>query len=144
MIKGFNGSEEWMFIADGANFVDEMESIYTYDKLSRNILIVLPESFEWLVMKLLPHDISLEDKLNHTYKYIEYSKYRTWEQYYTELIKTLVPEYTKGNKLDADRLILIDRNKIQEYFNKVDFSLIENEEQYFGKTFWYTQEDKDQ
>lgn len=64
-----------------------------------NVQILVPESFEYLVCcaKVGKN----KDELINTFDYADASKYNSWEQYYTDYLRTLIPRYRK-NKLHKD------------------------------------------
>lgn len=125
VILDYNKEEDCMIVVDGANFVSEMERIYTLEKFPNNVIIELPESFEWLLMKVVEHSSLIEDKLTNTYNFIEYSRYITWERFYSALIKEVIPNYRKGKQINEKIMNNIDKNKLFELFNRIDFTLID-------------------
>lgn len=75
-----------LVIADGAAFGPEIERVLSIQK-AKNIIIYLPESFEWLILKsalVKEHDIPVI--LASPSDYIESEKYFSWEQFFTALL----------------------------------------------------------
>jgi len=72
-------------VADGAAIGPEMESFVKAQELSYGKLaLFLPESFEWLILK--SGVIGEIEELNETYNYVDSTKYKSWEQYFTYLL----------------------------------------------------------
>jgi hypothetical protein len=90
-----------------------------------NSVIAMPESFEWLLLKIrYGSDRFMNLKLDKTYNYADSEKYLTWEKYYTDLIQTIDLNYFKG--LEVDTVYLADNcvNNLLQLFNFVDLSQI--------------------
>lgn len=107
-------------IVDGAAYGAHIQSIYKYseDRLDRNIVLWMPESFEYLLLKA--GIIEFEDVtkvLAEPYNYIECSKYFSWERFFTDLaIEHSSPEY-KYSKKTLKSFYYSEENK--EKFRKV-------------------------
>ena len=75
-------------VADGSAFGAEMAEVYRYYNLHKgDILLYLPESFEWLILSsgiIKDHEIS--EILESPSDYIESSVYMSWEQFFTKLL----------------------------------------------------------
>ena len=79
--------EAILIIADGAAFGSDMERIMRLSQYGQQIVLYLPESFEW---DLLRSDV-LEDKecmeiLRHPEDYIDSEIYFSWEQFFAKLL----------------------------------------------------------
>lgn len=106
-----------LVIADGAAFGPEIESI---SKLSaiRNIILYLPESFEWMILKSdVLNSRDVREKLEDPASHIESQKYFSWERFFTELLvqssKGTYLQYNK-NKLNPAYLNEHIENRIIE------------------------------
>lgn len=102
-----------MVIADGAAFGPEIERVLSLRK-TKNISLILPESFEWLVLKsdLLKNNGNIKI-LNNPAEYIESSEYFSWEQFFTKLlIATSSKTYLKYTKKK------LNPSYLQEYETK--------------------------
>jgi hypothetical protein len=75
-------------IADGAAFGAFINKVLEAAKLTKGAMMYLPESFEWLVLRSgIIQSKSIQEILESPEKYIESSKYFSWEQYFTQLLK---------------------------------------------------------
>ena len=89
-------NERMLVIADGAAFGSEMDRMVKLLKRRKNIVLYLPESFEWLILK---SDV-LDDRevrliLQAPVQYIDSKHFLSWERYFTALLI----EKTKGSYL---------------------------------------------
>ncbi len=79
-------------IVDGAAFGAEMDRMMKLISKNKNIVLFLPESFEWLILSagIIP-DGELKKILDDPAEYIESSEYFSWERFFTRLLveKTL-------------------------------------------------------
>ncbi len=74
-------------IADGAAFGAYMEDLLAIASEKENVLIYLPESFEWLILKSgIIRYKELDLILDSPEKYIDSQKYMSWERYFTALL----------------------------------------------------------
>lgn len=103
--------ENVLVIADGAAFGAEMNRLVKLMKDRRNIVLYLPESFEWLILKSgLIRNNRLAAILEAPQDYIESQEYFSWERFFTKLLvdettgtwlkytkKTLNPAYLEKN-----------------------------------------------
>ncbi len=75
-----------LIIADGAAFGSEIDRILKL-RTSSNIILCLPESFEWLILKGgFIKDENIEKILESPSSHIESEKYFSWEKFFTELL----------------------------------------------------------
>lgn len=82
-----NDSEKILVIADGAAFGAEIDRIMQMIKIQNNVVLYLPESFEWIVLQSgLINDENLEAILESPCEYIESKEYFSWERYFTDLL----------------------------------------------------------
>ncbi|MCQ2790272.1 MAG: translation initiation factor 2 [bacterium] len=93
-----------LVIADGAAFGSEMNRVLKLQKEnSEKIEIILPESFEWLILKSgLVSKVDLKEILSRTSEYVDSEKFETWEQYFTDLLQQItlgdkLKQYSKSN-----------------------------------------------
>lgn len=71
-----------VIIADGAAFGSEMEKVTNLIRGHQEIVLYLPESFEWLILKAnLVEDKEISLVLNAPEDYIESEKYFSWERF---------------------------------------------------------------
>ena len=96
-------------IADGAAFGSEIEKVLSVKK-ARNVIVYLPESFEWLILKSgLIKDSDLADKLNSTHDYVEYF---SWERFFTALLVAQSQgTYLQYSKSDLNPVYLQDHEQ---------------------------------
>jgi hypothetical protein len=75
-----------LIIADGAAFGSEIEKTLA-QRRKRDIVLFLPESFEWLILKSgLIDGRRVQDILNDPAEYIDSETYFSWERYFTDLL----------------------------------------------------------
>lgn len=91
-----------LIVADGAAFGADMEKVYQlYTLRPGHIVLYLPESFEWLVLKAeVLRNPEVEDILRSPADHIDSEKYFSWEQFFTALLVRLTEdsEYMRYNK----------------------------------------------
>lgn len=76
-----------LVIADGAAFGSEIADLVKYQSLSaKQVVLFLPESFEWLVLKSGVIEISEINKIEMPNRYIDSKEYSSWERYFTTLL----------------------------------------------------------
>lgn len=77
-----------LVIADGAAFGSEISQIMTFIKAtSGHILLYLPESLEWLILKAgIIRNEHTANILAHPEEYIDSASYFSWEQFFTDLL----------------------------------------------------------
>lgn len=100
--------ENVVVIADGAAFGSEIEKVLAVIEQRKQVVLYLPESFEWLI---LVSDV-LNDKEIRTMRkewenHIESSQYFSWERFFTELlIEKSRDSYLKYNKKNLNKVYL--------------------------------------
>lgn len=115
-----------LVIADGAAFGSEMEKIMRLAKSYPNIVLYLPESFEWLILKSnLIEDGDIAQILKNPENYIESQDYFSWERYFTaQLIQRTENSYMKYAKKQLNPVYLQKKvsNKILSIMKGIDLS----------------------
>ena len=88
------GTETILVIADGAAFGAEIERILGIKKI-KNVILYLPESFEWVILKsgLIENTETL---LQNPSEYVDSEKYFSWERFFTAVLT----EKTAGTYLE--------------------------------------------
>ena len=83
-----NRDHKSLVIADGAAFGSEMERVcQAQNDYPGSVLLYLPESFEWLILKSdILKDSEISDILADPSNYIESGEYFSWEQFFTKLL----------------------------------------------------------
>lgn len=95
-----NEKEKVLVIADGAAFGSEMDKIMKLMKEDKNIMLYLPESFEWLILRSgLLRNREVEAALEEPWEYIDSSRYFSWERFFTSLLT----EKTKDSYLQYSK-----------------------------------------
>lgn len=113
-ILGNEEGEIVLVIADGAAFGPEMDRIMKLLNKKKNIVLYLPESFEWLILKSdILNDKEVREILTDVSQYVECTKYFSWERYFTALLI----EKTKGSYLQYTKKKL-NSAYLQEYVQK--------------------------
>ncbi|MDO4962084.1 MAG: translation initiation factor 2 [Eubacteriales bacterium] len=107
-LKALPSDGKIVVIADGAAFGAYIAKVMTYAESRRNILLYLPESFEWMILKsgvIKTKDIRAI--LNHPEEYIESSQYFSWERFFTAYLE----QVTNG-----DRIRHYQKNKLGSFY----------------------------
>ena len=82
-------SDNTLVIADGAAFGSQMKKISELMMLKKNVVLFLPESFEYILLQAdLFKDSEISKILNSPSEYIDGCKYFSWEQFFTSLLVT--------------------------------------------------------
>jgi hypothetical protein len=124
-------------IVDSAAFGSSIESVKTaLDSVNNsNVYVLLPESFEYLLLKSKIFDCK-ESYLSETYNYADISVLRrdfkgikglelssdcinSWEQFYTLLLMCLAKEFHNGTKIDCEYYKSRLNKYYLRYVNKV-------------------------
>ncbi len=88
-----------LVIADGAAFGPEIERVLNVKK-ARNVIVYVPESFEWLVLKSgLIKEKGVAEILQEPSTHIESRQYFSWERFFTALLI----QKTKGSYLQYSK-----------------------------------------
>ena len=96
-----NAGQRIMVIADGAAFGATMAAVYAYSQLHPDdILLYLPESFEWLILSSgVFTDQEIGKILKHPEDHIESREFFSWEQFFTNLLEVrtrgTIAQYSK-------------------------------------------------
>lgn len=79
--------EKILVIADGAAFGSEIDRVLRLIKGQRDVVLYLPESFEWLVLSsgILKNN-SVVEMLDAPYDYVESEKFFSWERFFTAVL----------------------------------------------------------
>ena len=95
-----NLNEKILVIADGAAFGSEMEKLVRLMKGYPNIVLYLPESFEWIILSSgVIEDSESEEMLKHPEDYIESKEFFSWARFFTaQLIQCTQNSYLKYSK----------------------------------------------
>lgn len=89
-------NEKILVIADGAAFGSEMDRVIRLMESRKNIVLYLPESFEWLILSAgVLKNAAMEKILKNPSEYVESRNYFSWERFFTALLI----EETKGTYL---------------------------------------------
>ena len=113
-----------MVVADGAAFGSEMEKLVRLMKEYPDIVLYLPESFEWIILKSgVIEDSELTEMLKHPEDYIESKEFFSWERYFTiQLIQKTKDSYLKYSKRQLNPVYLQEKisDKIQFVMKSID------------------------
>ena len=101
-----------LIIADGAAFGPEMEKTLA-QRRKRNIVLFLPESFEWMILSAgLLSDSNVNRVLENPADSIESSRYFSWERFFTSLLTEKTKDtYLQYNKRELNPAYLQDKEK---------------------------------
>lgn len=103
-----------VIIADGAAFGAFIDKVLQAAKLSGKVLLYLPESFEWMILRSgILSSRSVEEILDAPEEYIESARYFSWEQYFTALLRQETEEkpYCRYQKSLLADFYLTDGNR---------------------------------
>ena len=96
-------NEKIMVIADGAAFGPEMDRVLQLVQTRENLVLYLPESFEWLILSSgILKDAKVAQILQTPSDYIDSKEYFSWERYFTALLT----EKTTGTYLNYNKKML--------------------------------------
>ena len=105
--------ENVLVIADGAAFGAEIADVAEQQKLRpRKLAIILPESFEWLILNAgIVKKIEIK-KREHPELYADSTEFMSWEQYFTALLVNATKEsdYMRYKKTDLSDYYLQEKN----------------------------------
>lgn len=77
-----------LVFADGAAFGPEMERVDRLREQGFHLLLFLPESFEWLILKsALINEGEVSRILEQPEDFIESREYFSWERFFTDLLR---------------------------------------------------------
>lgn len=105
--------EKVLVVADGAAFGCEMEKIMQLMRLRRRIILYLPESFEWLVLKSgVIEDGEIKAILDDPSSFIDSKIFFSWERFFTNLlIQKSKDTYLHYNKKSLNKAYLQEKVK---------------------------------
>ena len=75
-----------LVIADGAAFGSEIERVLSVKK-AKNVIVYLPESFEWLILKSgIIQGRGISQKIETPYDYVDSAEHFSWERFFNALL----------------------------------------------------------
>lgn len=124
-----DNKEKTLLIVDGAAFGPEMREVMQRLERFSNYYLYTPESFEWLILKSklihTPPSISIEKILAEPEKFVETTKYFSWERYFASLLTQITADmkelvYSKDELANGYKQKLAI-TKILNVINKIKF-----------------------
>ena len=116
--------EKILVIADGATFGPEMDRVLQLVQTRENLVLYLPESFEWLILSSgILKDAETTQILQTPSGYIDSKEYFSWERYFTALlIEKAAGTYLNYTKKTLNEAYLRDgvKNAILGQMQKVE------------------------
>ena len=116
--------EKILVIADGAAFGPEMDRVLQLVQTRENLVLYLPESFEWLILSSgILKDAETTQILQTPSGYIDSKEYFSWERYFTALlIEKAAGTYLNYTKKTLNEAYLRDgvKNAILGQMQKVE------------------------
>lgn len=113
-----------LVIADGAAFGPEMDRVMKLAGKRKEIVLYLPESFEWLILKSgIVGSKKLKDVLEEPEEFIESSEYLSWERFFTRLLMKMTNDtYFKYSKQKLNEVYLHENisSKILSKMNEIE------------------------
>lgn len=108
-----------LIIADGAAFGSEMEKLTSLVQGHKEVVLYLPESFEWLILKAnLVDDKEISQVLSAPENYIRSENYFSWERFFTAfLIQKTKDSYLRYTKRVLNQAYLSE--KVSEKILKI-------------------------
>lgn len=103
-IDKFKG-ENLYTVVDGAAFGANISKCV--QKLSETSLLFAPESFEYLCLNCYPFYRDVKHYLDNVSDYIDVTKFRSWEQYFTHLLTEELRKYGETYKKSGDSLCAV-------------------------------------
>ena len=105
--------EKVLVVADGAAFGCEMAKIMQLMRLGRRIVLYLPESFEWLVLRSgVIEDSEIKAILEEPCQFIDSKAFFSWERFFTSLlIQKSKDTYLHYNKKFLNKVYLKEKVK---------------------------------
>ncbi len=117
-------NDKILVIADGAAFGSEMEKLARLMKAYPNIVLYLPESFEWIILRSgVIQDSNILEMLEHPGDYIESKDFFSWERFFTtQLIRITQDGYFKYSKRQLNPVYLQEKilDKILAVMKSID------------------------
>ena len=100
--------ENIVVIADGAAFGPEIEKVLKVIGQRKQVVLYLPESFEWLIIESgVLNDKEIKAMSEKWENYIESSRFFSWERFFTDLlIKKSSGGYLEYNKKNLNKAYL--------------------------------------
>lgn len=119
-----------LVIADGAAFGPEMDRVMKLAAKKKEIVLYLPESFEWLILKSGVVDgKKLKDVLEKPEEFIESSEYLSWERFFTSLLMRITKDtYLKYSKRKLNKVYLHENISLKILRNMKDIELLTEQE----------------
>lgn len=116
--------EKILVIADGAAFGPEMDRVLQLVQTRENLVLYLPESFEWLILSSgILKDMEVAQILQIPSDYIDGKDYFSWERYFTALLtEKTAGTYLNYTKKTLNETYLKDgvKNAILEQMQKIE------------------------
>lgn len=117
--------QELLIIADGAAFGSEMNKLVQLMNKRKEIVLYLPESFEWIILQSgIIDNKEIKDILSTPADFIESREYFSWERFFTALLvdqtKDMYLRYSKRT-LNVAYLNEKIRNRILEVMEGIVF-----------------------
>lgn len=113
-----------LIIADGAAFGPEMDRVMKLAERRKGIVLYLPESFEWLILKSgVMEKRGLKTILEKPEEFIESSEYLSWERFFTNLLVEITKDtYLKYSKKRLNGVYLHENisSKILRNMEKIE------------------------
>lgn len=133
LLKKQSNGQKTVVLADGAAFGAYIGKVLVYAKVRKNLMLYLPESFEWIILKSgVLASKNLEDILAHSEMYIDSRKYFSWERFFTDYLECLTADddIRKYKKQRIGKFYLEGKNKKQilQIFPELIQDIMENKE----------------
>lgn len=100
IVRRMSLTEDVCAIVDGAAFGCYIKNLCRFIDISpSNIVLLMPESFEGVILKskFFENKLEVESIVNRTYDYCDSREYLSWEQFYTDKLTYFMKKYHKLN-----------------------------------------------
>lgn len=93
IVRQISKNKKLIVVADGAAFGAFIANILTYAQYRKNILIYLPESFEWIILKSgIITSGNLQEILSAPEEYIDSTRYFSWERFFADYLEMITKD----------------------------------------------------
>ena len=122
-LLNFENDKTYLVIVDGAAFGSEMGATTRYMIQHENCYLYAPESFEWLLLKVMfSKDPNIYRILKNPSDYAESTKYLSWERYFTHVLE----DHTRGTDLEYHKKKLNKQYLYAKAMNTISKFLLES------------------
>lgn len=123
-----NGNNYGLVFVDGSAFSTKIAKIYPFAE-SKRIFLYAPNSLEFLILRYLFYTDN-KDVCTHPWDYIDYNKFHTLEQYFTDVLINYTSE-NKNIRYTKNSVLPYYYDKVYLIFTEIKHKLDKSEETHF-------------